>query len=261
MHLTLWQYGLGLFSGVLVGFALGLVGGGGSILATPLMVYLVGVRSPHLAIGTSAFAVAANAAANLLAHARRGTVIWRCATVFAAAGVLGALAGSSLGKLLDGRRLLALFAVLMIVVGALMLRARRAPDATRPGLTRRNAPRLAVAGGATGAVAGFFGIGGGFLIVPALIGAADMPILNAVGCSLVSVMAFGLTTAANYALAGWVDWTLAGVFLLGGVGGGLIGARLAGVLATRRDALNRVFATLIFAVAGYVLYRSLGGGG
>jgi uncharacterized membrane protein YfcA len=84
------QDALGVASGVLVGFSLGLVGGGGSILAVPLLIYLVGVPSAHVAIGTSALAVAVNAAANLAQHARRGVVKWRCASVFVAAGVLGA---------------------------------------------------------------------------------------------------------------------------------------------------------------------------
>ena len=85
---------LGVLSGALVGFSLGLVGGGGSILAVPLMVYLVGVKSPHIAIGTSALAVAANAALGLFNHARNGTVIWRCGLMYAGAGIAGAFAGS-----------------------------------------------------------------------------------------------------------------------------------------------------------------------
>ena len=93
--LSLTQGALGLASGSLVGFSLGLVGGGGSILAVPLLVYLVGVSDPHAAIGTSAIAVAANAAANLANHARAGNVKWRCASVFAAAGVAGAFLGST----------------------------------------------------------------------------------------------------------------------------------------------------------------------
>ena len=95
------QYALGAFSGLIVGFVLGLVGGGGSILAVPLIVYLVGVRSPHVAIGTSALAVAANALLGLVGHARAGTVKWRCAGIYAAAGILGALAGSTAGKAFD----------------------------------------------------------------------------------------------------------------------------------------------------------------
>src|ERR1700679_146956 len=95
---------LGLASGGLVGFSLGLVGGGGSILAVPLMVYVVGVSDAHVAIGTSAIAVAANAAINLSNHARGGTVRWSCALTFAAAGMIGAFTGSIFGTMLDGAR-------------------------------------------------------------------------------------------------------------------------------------------------------------
>ena len=115
---------LGLASGMLVGFSLGLVGGGGSILAVPLMVYVVGVPEPHVAIGTSAIAVAANAAVNLSNHARGGTVRWSCALPFAAAGIIGAFFGSIFGKMLDGQKLLALFALVMLAISALMLKTR-----------------------------------------------------------------------------------------------------------------------------------------
>ena len=101
--------GAALASGALVGFSLGLVGGGGSILATPLLLYVVGVAQPHVAIGTGALAVSVNAFANLAGHARAGNVRWRCAVIFAVVGTLGAFAGSSLGKLVDGNRLLFLF--------------------------------------------------------------------------------------------------------------------------------------------------------
>ena len=115
---------LSIFSGSLVGFSLGLIGGGGSILAVPLLAYLVGLSPPHAAIGTSALAVAANALANLWGHARAGKVSWRCAGVFAAAGVAGALAGSILGKMVDGQRLIGLFSIVMVATGIAMLRQR-----------------------------------------------------------------------------------------------------------------------------------------
>src|ERR1700755_1844179 len=124
MIITTMQGVLGLASGALVGFSLGLVGGGGSILAVPLMVYVVGVSDAHVAIGTSAIAVAANAAINLSNHARNGTVRWSCALMFAAAGMGGALIRSILGKMLDGQKLLALFALLMLVIAVLMLKTR-----------------------------------------------------------------------------------------------------------------------------------------
>jgi uncharacterized protein len=257
MTLSLVQSGLGLFSGTLVGFSLGLVGGGGSILAVPLMVYLVGVASPHVAIGTSALAVAVNAGANLFVHGRSGNVKWRCGAVFALAGVVGAIGGSTLGKMVDGERLLALFAVLMLVVAGLMFVRRGGEGDAGVVLGRENLPKLLAFGLATGALAGFFGIGGGFLIVPALIAATGMPILYAVGSSLVAVAAFGVTTSANYALSGLVDWPLAGLFVAGGVLGGLGGVRAAKLLAGRKGLLNIVFAVLIVVVALYMLARSL----
>jgi hypothetical protein len=251
--------GLALASGSLVGFSLGLIGGGGSILAVPLMFYLVGVPDAHVAIGTSAIAVGANAAANLFQHGRRGTVKWRCAAVFAAAGVAGAFAGSTVSKLVDGQRLLMLFALLMFVVGASMLRRRKSVGNEGVHLSRENLPKLLVLGFLAGLLSGFFGIGGGFLIVPGLMLATGMPILNAIGSSLVAVSAFGLTTAANYAWSGLVDWRLAAIFLAGGVIGGLAGATLARRLADKRGALNVTFALVIFAVATYMLVRSVGG--
>jgi len=248
---------LGLASGVLVGFSLGLVGGGGSILAVPLMVYVVGVPEPHIAIGTSAIAVAANAAVNLSNHARGGTVRWSCALPFAAAGILGAFVGSIFGKMLDGQKLLALFALLMLVIAALMLKTRARVGLPDAKMSWSNMPAILGLGLGTGTLSGFFGIGGGFLIVPALMLATGMSIMNAVSSSLVAVTAFGLTTAASYAWSGLISWALAGLFVAGGICGGLIGTRLARLLADRRGALNVLFAGVIVAVALYMLLRSL----
>lgn len=258
MTFTAFQYALGGFAGSLVGFTLGLVGGGGSILAVPLIVYLVGVSNPHVAIGTSALAVASNAFLNLIAHARDGNVKWRCAAVFAVAGIIGASIGSTLGKLIDGQRLLASFSILMLAVGASMLRRRSVAGDANVRLSRENAGYLILTGVGTGAMSGFFGIGGGFLVVPGLIAASGMPILNAVGSSLLAVTAFGATTAINYALSGWVAWWLAGAFICGGFFGGLIGARLARRLSARRGTLNLVLAVLIILVGLYTLFRSVG---
>lgn len=249
------QYVLGGFSGALVGFVLGLVGGGGSILAVPLMVYLVGVRSPHVAIGTSALAVAANAALGLTNHARHGNVKWRCALVFASSGIAGAAIGSTLGKTFDGQKLLFLFALVMIIVGVLMLRRRSHLGDPEVRLGRENARKLIGYGLGTGLFSGFFGIGGGFLIVPGLIAATGMPMLNAVGSSLVAVTTFGLTTAANYALSGLVDWALALVFVAGGFLGSFLGTRAAKHLSGA-GLLTNVFAALIFVVAAYMLWKS-----
>src|SRR6516165_7295365 len=248
---------LGLLSGMLVGFSLGLVGGGGSILAVPLMVYVVGVPEPHVAIGTSAIAVAANAAINLSNHARGGTVIWSCALMFAAAGIVGAFCGSLLGKMIDGQKLLALFALVMLVIALLMLKNRSRVGTSDVKMDASNLPAIVGLGLATGTLSGFFGIGGGFLIVPALMLATGMSIMNAVSSSLVAVTAFGMTTALSYAWSGLVSWHLADLFVAGGIAGGLVGTRSARLLSERRGALNIVFAAVIIAVALYMLARNI----
>src|SRR3974390_394808 len=180
--MTLLHDTLAVGSGSLVGFTLGLVGGGGSILAVPLLVYVVGVASPHLAIGTSAIAVAASAAANLIGHARAGTVKWSCALAFALAGIAGAAGGAELGKTVSGGKLLMLFGALMVVVGLTMLRPRKSGSNADVKLTRKSMPdllpRLLGIGFAVGVLSGFFGIGGGFLIVPGLVAADGPPPLN-----------------------------------------------------------------------------------
>ncbi|AND70318.1 membrane protein [Dyella thiooxydans] len=244
--------------GSAVGFSLALIGGGGSILAVPLLLYVVGVHDPHLAIGTSALAVAVNAFANLIPHARAGHVRWKAAFIFAATGVVGAFIGSTIGKAVNGQRLLVLFALLMIVVAVLMLRGRRSGGPDRYPLSHAN-PRLAGVGLGAGALSGFFGIGGGFLIVPGLMLASGMEIIHAIGTSLFAVGSFGLTAAVNYARSGLIDWPVAGAFIGGGVVGGWLGALGAKRLAKTRGALNIVFAGVIIAVAIYMLVRSLRG--
>lgn len=243
-------------AGALVGFVLGLVGGGGSVLAVPLMVYAIGVSNPHIAIGTSALAVAVNALLNLISHARANNVKWRCGGMYASAGIVGALAGSSLGKAFNGQSLLFLFALVMIGVGIAMLRGRGNPGDPGVECTIEKAPKVLGYGIITGLFSGFFGIGGGFLIVPGLVGSTGMPIVKAIGTSLVAVAAFGFTTAFNYTLSGLVDYPLAATFLFGGALGGLAGAQLGKALASRGDRLTTIFANMIFAVAGYMIART-----
>ncbi len=257
--MDLLQAALAILSGVAVGFSLGLVGGGGSILAVPLLFYVVGIGSPHLAIGTSAVAVAASAALGLVGHARAHTVKWPCALTFAGAGIVGAALGATVGKAVDGQALLALFGVLMIVVGGSMLRKRGGDGIPDVRLTRQTAPRLlpllAGTGLLVGFASGFFGIGGGFLIVPGLMGATAMPIVNAIGSSLVSVTAFGFTTAGTYALSGLVDWGIAGLFIVGGFAGSLGGTRLARRLSGQGPVLRRIFAAIVIVAGVYVAAR------
>ncbi|MCA7119668.1 MAG: sulfite exporter TauE/SafE family protein [Acidibrevibacterium sp.] len=247
---------LAVLCGAVVGFVLGLIGGGGSILATPLLLAVVGLP-PHQAIGTGALAVAVNAFANLVSHARAGHVRWRRAGVFALVGALGAALGSTLGKAFDGERLLALFALLMLVVGVLALRDQRAaPAEAQPRPLAHELPRLVATALGVGLLSGFFGIGGGFLIVPGLLFATNLSMIEAVGSSLLSVGSFGLTAAVNYALSGLVAWGVAAEFVAGGVGGGLLGLLVARHLAARRSALRRVFAAIVLVVGVYLLIRA-----
>lgn len=118
-------------------------------------------------------------------------------------------------------------------------------------------PPLIGYGFVVGALSGFFGIGGGFLVVPGILAATRMPLIMAIGSSLVSVTVFGATTAVNYALSGLVDWRLAALFLAGGVVGGLVGGRLVVRLAKEKRALSLIFAVIVAAVGCYVVYRGL----
>src|SRR5258708_1197896 len=141
-------------------------------------------------------------------------------------------------------------------VGATMVRPRRENAAAERKANLATCLLTAAVAFLAGMASGFFGIGGGFLIVPGLMLAARMPMIKAVGSSLLAVGAFGLATPINYSLSGLVDWRIAGEFIAGGIVGGLAGMVLANRLSHGKDTLKRIFAVLIFIVAAYVLYRS-----
>lgn len=168
----------------------------------------------------------------------------------------GALLGSTIGKAIDGEKLLFLFSILMLGVALAMVLRRSAEGDPAVVCGIESAPKTMAYGFGSGAISGLFGIGGGFLIVPGLMAATGMTMLHAVGSSLVAVTAFGLTTAGNYAVSGFVDWGLAAVFLAGGIGGGLVGSYGSSVLAKQRGLLNVLFAGLVVLVALYMLWRS-----
>lgn len=252
---------LTLVSGGAIGSILALIGGGGSILAVPLLVFVVGVPSPHMAIGTAAFAVAVNAAVGLGMHARRAKIRWPCALIFSAAGIGGALLGAAAGKAIDGQKLLALFGLVMITVGAMMLRPKPRAAANSPWLGRETAgrllPRLIGLGAGVGLLSGFFGIGGGFLIVPGLMVAADMSLKEATGASLLSVTAFGLSSASSYAWSGLVDWPVAALLIAGGAAGAILGTKAHAALANSGTSLTKVFAFFVISAGTYVAGRGI----
>jgi uncharacterized membrane protein YfcA len=201
-----------------------------------------------VAIGSSAVAVALNAA--------WGLVKWPCVLVFAAAGVTGAFVGASLGKQLGGTERLALFGLVMIGIGN-MLTFKPKPTARDVKLTPETAahllPRLLLVGAGVGLLSGFFGIGGGFLIVPGLVLATGMALQNAIGTSLVAVTTFGLATATSYTSSGLVDWRLAVLVIAGGIAGSVIGTQVNVRLAGHKRALAVTFAGVVIAVGLYVV--------
>lgn len=246
-------------SGALIGLLLTMFGGGGSVLATPLLLYFVGVRDPHVAIGTSAAAVAVNAAFGLASQARAGRVKWPCAIVFGLSGLAGTLAGAHLAKQIDGRALILWFALAMALVGLSMLRRPSGEGDAGVRIDVSKALRLAPLGLLTGLAAGFFGIGGGFLIVPGLMAATGMTLANAAASSLLSVTLFGAATSASYAASGLIDVPIFLALIVGGAGGTLLGLRAARLLANRVLLARRAFAFMVLATAAYVAWRAWGG--
>ncbi|QQE79339.1 sulfite exporter TauE/SafE family protein [Alicyclobacillus sp. SO9] len=256
MHLSDLQMILSVVSGGVVGFTLGLIGGGGSILAVPLLLYVVGIHDAHIVIGTTALAVSVNAFMNLIPHWREGNVRWKAAVLFAIPGAIGAYVGSIFGKMVNDNAILFLFAILMIVIAVLMLRPKKQLDNEQHVLDIQ-AKKVIPSGFSTGAIAGFFGIGGGFLIVPGLVFSTGMGMIEAIATSLFSVGTFGLTTAVSYAFSGLVDWLIVILYIVGGLIGGFFGVKLATRLANTKRLLQIVFSTVIIVVAIYMLYKNL----
>lgn len=251
---------LSMISGIAVGFSLGLIGGGGSILAVPLLIYVVGVADPHAAIGTSAVSVAANALTNMIHHNKRGHVRVKEGLAFALPGVVGALIGAQLGLLTPANNLLLLFAVFMAVISVRMLRSKLGVSTMDVASRSHNIillhkKRLTLTGFLVGIAAGYFGIGGGFLIVPTLMYSAGLNIIDAIGTSLLSVSAFGLTTAIRYSLDSQISWAIASLFIAGGIGGGMVGTKLSSKAPKRT--LSKIFAVLLLVVATYIILSTI----
>lgn len=241
MTFTTTQMILSILCGGIVGFVLGLLGGGGSILAVPLLLYVVGVHDPHVVIGSTALAVSVNAYVNLISHARGRHVLWKPAIGFSIPGMIGAYAGSTLGKLAPDKALLVLFAILMIVIALVMMRPKKKRGIDDFDGTNIRWNRIVFAGFLVGLLSGFFGIGGGFLIVPGLVVSAGMPMIMAIGTSLFVVGTFGLTTAFSYAISGLVNWWIVLMYAGGGIVGGVFGKRAATKLSSKRKTLNYIF--------------------
>jgi uncharacterized membrane protein YfcA len=238
----------------LIGASLGLLGGGGSILAVPLLVYVAGI-DVHAAIGMSLAVVGATSLGGALIHARAGRVDVRAAALFGVTGMVGAPLGARASYAFAPRTLLILFALLMILVGGLMLRGRgaAAPPAREP--SRARLPAVVPAGFGVGLLTGFLGVGGGFLIVPALLFLGALPIHAAVGTSLLVIALNCAAGLAGHLRHGDLPAGLTAVFVAASTLGALLGVRLAATLDPVR--LRRSFAAFVTGLGLLLLAKNL----
>ena len=243
---------LALDFGALVGLSLGLVGGGGSILTVPILVYVLG-ESAHLATGTALAIVGANALIGAWDHRRAGRVRLPVAFIFGGIGTVGALAGSLLNHLAPERAVLIGFALLMLATAAAMawLRLGDRRAAERLGLSWR----MVLAGLAVGVLTGFFGVGGGFLIVPALVLVLGLPMRDAVGTSLVVIAINAAAALVGHLRFGGIDLEVTGLFIISGAAGAILGSRISGCIDEQR--LRQGFAGVVVLIALYILARTL----
>jgi uncharacterized membrane protein YfcA len=243
---------LGSFLALLVGVTLGLLGGGGSILTLPMLVYVLHL-APKPAIAASLVVVGTTALTGMIAHARAGRVAVRAGAVFGLAGMAGAYAGGRIGVLVPGQALLAGFGVVMLVTALAMLRGRRAPEPrTKQALS---IPKAVAIGALVGAVAGLVGAGGGFLIVPALVLAGGLSMPEAIGTSLLVIAMQSFAGLLGYVGHVTLDVPLVTVVTVASVIGSLLGARLARRVSPA--ALRQAFAWLVLAMALFMLGKQL----
>ncbi|MDQ0948709.1 putative membrane protein YfcA [Streptomyces phaeochromogenes] len=238
---------LALTAGAVIGLALGALGGGGSVLAVPALIYLLGF-TPVAASTASLVIVTATSATALFGHARDGQVRWRTGALLAAAGIGPALLGGAVAGRLPDTVLTGAFAVVAAVAAARMLRSRKGPDDARP----VRSVRAAAAGGGLGAVTGVLGVGGGFLAVPALVGVLGLRMREAVGTSLLVITVNSLAALVMRAgTADGLDWAVIAPFAGAAILGAWDGKRLA--VKVSGPTLQRVFALVLLAVAALML--------
>jgi uncharacterized membrane protein YfcA len=246
---------LSLGLGALIGVLLGLLGGGGSILAVPALVYGMGLGIDE-AIPISLIVVAAGAAVGVLPKIRAGQVRWRMAGIFAVAGIPATVLGSAISRHLPESALLIGFAIVMVVAGTRMLADQDNAGTAcevRAGQVnwRRCLPRSMGAGLVVGLLTGLFGVGGGFLIIPTLVVVLGVEMSTAVGTSLLIIIANSAAGIFSHLHDVGADWSLTAAF----VGAAVVASLVAGYFGTKADTvrLQRWFAYLVFVVAAYVL--------
>lgn len=250
--------------GLVIGLAVGMLGGGGSVLAVPVLVYLLDQSVPE-ATTASLVVVAAGAVAGGLGHARSGRVCWRHAGSFTAAAIPGIALGTAVAEAIGGNALLAAFAVLMLAAARATWRKAQEPDEEeswegRSACPPLRLPRDAVAGAAIGFITGLFGVGGGFLVVPTLAVALAFTMRTAVGTSLAIITGTSLLGLVAHLVAGrgldpGVTSAMTGACIAGALGGVALSTRV----SSRR--IGQAFAVMVVGVAAYLLVSAafLGG--
>lgn len=244
---------IALLLAVLVGVALGLMGGGGSILTVPILTYVLGM-GPKEAIASSLFIVGVTSAVSVISHARAGRVRWKTGFIFGLAGMAGAFAGGIIGGYIPGAVLMILFAIMMIATATAMIRGRRKP-ADASGEPQRSLPilRILLDGFAVGIATGLVGAGGGFLIVPALNLLGGIPMAIAVGTSLLIIAMKSFAGLAGYLLSVQIDWPVVLAFTATAIAGSFIGSALAGKIP--ETALRKGFGIFVLVVGGFVIFQ------
>ncbi|MFE5724970.1 sulfite exporter TauE/SafE family protein [Streptomyces erythrochromogenes] len=243
-----------LAASVLIGISLGVLGGGGSILTVPILVYLAGMETKE-AVAISLFVVGATSAIGLVPHARAGRVRWRTGLLFGAVGTVGAYGGGRLAAYVPGTALLVVFALMMLATAAAMLRGPRSHDADEPARGELPVKHVVVEGLVVGAATGLVGSGGGFLVVPALALLAGLPMSIAVGTSLLVIAMQSFSGLAGHLAGVRIDWDLTLMVTVAAVAGSLIGSRFAGRIP--QDALRKVFGWFVVVMGAFVLGRQI----
>jgi uncharacterized membrane protein YfcA len=246
---------LGLLLGLLIGLSLGLLGGGGSILTVPILVYVLhyGVKP---AIPMSLAVVGATSAVGAVVHARGGTINLRAALAFGPIGMAGSFLGSRLATHFSAEAQLILFAIVMLLAAGFMLRGsfRKAQPSTRAESRLAHPALVALIGAAVGLLTGILGVGGGFLIVPALVLLAGVPMREAVGTSLLVIALTSTAGVVGYLGQVSIDWGEVALFTLVACAGVLMGASL--VRYVPQTALRRAFAVFLVIVGAFILLRA-----
>jgi uncharacterized membrane protein YfcA len=246
------QLALDLVLGFGIGLSLGLMGGGGSLLTVPALVYLVG-QTPQAAVTTSLAIVGTNSLMGASFHRSQGTLNWKVALTFGGAGMLVSYLSAGLSNMMSDPLILVAFAVVMLLVGGLMLTRARDDSAERS--APRPLPIVIASGTGVGLMTGILGIGGGFLIVPALVMLVGLPMQMAVGTSLIIIAMNSLAGFLGHAGDGSFNMTLTLIFTLAGLVGTFAGARLNKRLPSGK--LQKVFAWFVIALAFFLLYDNL----